>query len=292
MKMSRLKRNLAIAFVCCVTLGICAVGFAQPGEEEETVQGDLDNYTLQIQENIEAMMACGDDCAGISIEPLSFEEMIKDMQENDVSQSDDLSSSSEEESTRGGICSATSSTVTCTNNFNASYEYVAVDFPPHSTELIVCTSTDGSNWSLDGWQTVTTQNHLYVYGGSHSESIGIVRYAQTLDDDCDFGNFPNWFTRQIVLAGMSGTDTVHGSQYMDTLYGEYVLGHEGVDSINLNYVAGITPGAWGGNGDDYIEGNANDDYIDAKGTTDDDWCYGGTGNDDCPDCENANSCTP
>jgi Ca2+-binding RTX toxin-like protein len=286
MKMSRLKRNLAIAFVCCVTLGICAVGFAQSGEEEETVQGDLDKYTLQMQEDIEAMMACGEDCADISIEPPSFEEMIKDMQENGVSQSDEQSSVSYEgDSTRSGICSSTSSTITCTDGYSEFYTYVAGGIEYGTSTFIVCASQDGTNWVEIGAANRTTQTTLYLNGAAQSESIGIVRNAQWLDE-CHFDDFPDYFTTRIDINGNGGTDTVHGSQYDDYLTGEYVLGNEDIDHIYLTWVSGITPGAWGGYGNDviagtnhadYVEGNANTDYIYGFGLND--GLYGGDGND-------------
>jgi Ca2+-binding RTX toxin-like protein len=319
---------LTIVFLCCVTLGIGAVAFAQSGEEEDDVQGDLDNYKLQIQEDIEAMMECGEACAGISIEPLSFEEMVKDMQENGVSESEDESSASYEgDSTRSGICTTDgSSYIQCTNFYQEFYTAVAGGKEYGTNNFIVCTSIDGINWSLTGSASRTSQTQLRLYGNTQSESIGIVREAQWLDE-CHFDDFPDWFTSSISIVGWGGTDTIHGSQYDDGyLVGEYVLGHEGNDHIELTYVSGITPGAWGGYGNeyiygtdnaDYIEGNAGIDYVNAYGGNDniyggsqndtmyggsgndniypgsgDDWCYGESGTDSCPSCDHFNSCTP
>jgi hypothetical protein len=306
--MSHLKRNLTIVFLCCVTLGICAVGFAQSGEEED-VQGDLDNYKLQIQEDIEAMMECGEDCAGLTIEPPSLEEVIGG-KEVDPKEIDDIKKSFESKtgkSTRGGICSRTTTYIYCQNAGGELSQAVVGGKAYGSDYFIVCTSTDLSTWTLAGWAEVDTQTSLYFWGAAQDENIGIIRNDLDLDDDCVFDDFPDYFPSLLEIRGMGGENTVNGSQYDDYLYGQYVLGHEDIDRITLYHVDSITPGAWGGYGgdfiygtnyDDYVEGNADndtiwgyngDDYIHANGGADD-ICYGGSGTDTCLYCETTTGC--
>jgi Ca2+-binding RTX toxin-like protein len=275
--MSHLKRNLTIVFLCCVTLGICAVGFAQSGEEED-VQGDLDNYKLQIQEDIEAMMECGEDCAGLTIEPPSLEEVIGG-KEVDPEEIDDIRQAFEantDGSTRGGVCSSDSSYIYCQNT-PSDFDQAVVGGKAYGSDYFIVCIYEAGSWSLAGWAQRTTQTVLYFYGAAQDENIGIIRNSLDLGGSCVFDDFSDWFTRELSVAGLSGEDTVNGSQYNDVLFGEYVLGHEDVDSISLNYVTGITPGAWGGYGDDTITGTANADYI--EGNAGNDTVYGGNGND-------------
>ena len=160
--------------------------------------------------------------------------------------------------------------------------------------VIACRSTDaGATWSLDGSEAIGTITRLYVYGSDESpEYVGIQKYSGSYGS-CAFQDFPNQFTNMIYVNGRSGADAVFGSQYNDSLFGEYVMGYEGADAIQLtisDYVSGYTYYyAHGGPGNDLIYGTNSaswTDYI-VGGEDNDtlwgysgiDYIYGYTGND-------------